>query len=489
MLRFLLLASAAPAARAELVSATSRVDGRSVSEPDRALYLHGSRVFDAADDAAVPQTLMDAFRTAAAQGDTSGTTLYMLDDEGCMPKHTSGGHGARLAHWVRALVPSVPIVCLPVFADGVSSLSQVQGALLDVERACGGPTDPGAQGRRGLALGDFSHRKKRRCIVLLAGGTVGISPVLDLLVDDVAQLNAVVVVSAGNAWTGACGHSPGRGPHVLTVAAVDEDGKLQPMSNFGPCVALRARGESTSLAAAVAAAYLATQWAAWPAEHPMELGAMVRTAAAVEDEAVEANPHTRPLAPAAYRFVPPGETLWLPVAATEACWSFTAPAGLNIRLREDERVQYTLRDVTTLAAAHAPALHSVPRPALTDQVLGSDAAYRLDVSDTHVVLYHSRTMRTQWVRSFNIQAIGFVGRQEVVGLAPCRAARATATKRVLQACGEPPRCQAPCFEFANKCRPARFCEFAHRSMCERRRGVCVWNKGECMLMMGQNVLR
>lgn len=443
--------------RAGWVSVQSRVNPtQEASEPDRALFLHGgaSRAYDPfARPDGVPGEVQAAFQALPFSLSTDAAVSVLVMDDGC-----EGPHGAALVRAVRVLAPAAGVECVSVFdpASGTGTLSAVRRAFLRLTT---------------------SSTRALRTVVLLAGGTVGPSPVLDLLIGDAVQLGeALVVVSAGNAGADACGHSPGRAKYAFTVGAL---GPGRADSNHGPCVAFRAPGQSTSRAAAVAAAFAARVWTAHPDMYPVELHHFLKRVGQI----------ATPGEPDGFTYVPPGAELWVVAGQEPRAGVHAPPPELGVRVRRVEGCATWLVE-TDRGAARTVSLHSAGpeldgEPGHTRTVDPASSAslqadeLELAVADTHVVMRHARNLETRWTRA--------VGRPLRIGLrGPCAYFRLAEAepRRVLEEEKAEQGCPPPRFMYAGRCRAAGFCEFAQRTLCARRGEQCAWVSGECVARHG-----
>lgn len=178
-----------------------------------------------------------------------GVTVYVIDT-GCRSSHEqlrgrvhtmvapgsayiSGeddhGHGTHVAATIGGrdfgIAPRAKLVCIKALSERNegSAHDVVAGVQLAMRlhKAEHGP------GVISISLGGRAGRRKTA---------------LDAAVDAASRAGLSFVVAAGNAGADACAFTPGRARMAITVAAVDERGKVAGFSNSGGCVSVGAPG-------------------------------------------------------------------------------------------------------------------------------------------------------------------------------------------------------------------------------------------------------
>jgi hypothetical protein len=114
--------------------------------------------------------------------------------------------------------------------------------------------------------------------------------------------------------------------------------------------------------------------------------------------------------------------------------------------------------------------------------LGScDYLIKFSTAKINVFTYKARY---EWIRNYkSIDTFTFIGPSQYFNVHTCWPPN-TRGRRVEEEVRDDSstcivKCTPPCFQFGGECRPRDFCEFKHRSLCEKRKGMCEWKENGC----------
>jgi hypothetical protein len=473
-----------------------------IHEPNRALYLYNSRIFDDYHSPTLRHHFVSFknlfFTNDEVKTTGSGVRIYIVDD-GCRQSTSeireliidssgsTGKHGSDVTRTIQELAPHAELICVSIFDQhGISTLLLMKQALELIVVDC------------------KKSSTDKKCIVNISGGTAGISPVLDVLVDDLVQNdNIIVVAAAGNHFRNACLYSPGRGQNVITAGAIGMNYQFQlSSSNFGSCVSLLAFSVTgTSISAAITSAFVAHVWEMHPVKNAMEITRHVVQKRASPHQIDELPLQTTNRIASLrnlrnldvnddYIYVP-AETRYHWISGVQNCISFQLVDSQQELVFRDGNVihhiniikhELTTNDGTMMIRLGT--VHDHPSsPSSSDD--NNNNNIRIEWTTEHLIVY-IRYQRIQWTRPFGITHVGLIGPAEAFHVNVNECMMKHHQRQLLLSnhdCSKD--CQPPCFKFDGKCRSKNYCEFPHRSMCERRKHTCIWKDGECIMQQQQ----